>query len=69
MNGQTVLVIRDGKVKSQVVEAGQRLENYMAITGGLNPGDTIILSGLLALRDGMEVIPSQAIEPPNLNEL
>lgn len=69
LNGQTVLVIRDGKVKSQVVEAGQRLENYMAITGGLNPGDTIILSGLLALRDGMEVIPSQAIEPPNLNEL
>ena len=69
LNGQQVLVIRGGKAKAQIVETAQRLENYMAVVGGLAPGDTIILSGLLALRDGMDVIPSQAIEAPNLNDL
>ncbi|MFM8450741.1 MAG: efflux RND transporter periplasmic adaptor subunit [Haliscomenobacter sp.] len=69
LNGQTVLVIRNGKAQSQVVETSQRLENYMAITSGLQPGDSIILSGLLALRDGMDVKPSQIIESPNLKDL
>jgi hypothetical protein len=47
----------------------QRLENYIAITAGLNPGDTVILSGLLALREGMPVMPSQIIESPKPNDL
>lgn len=69
LNGQQVLLIRGGKVQPQKVEAGQRLENYLAILGGLNPGDTIILSGLLSLREGMPVMPSQLIEAPNVTDL
>lgn len=69
LNGQQVLVIRNGAASGQQVEVAQRLENYIAITGGLNPGDTVILSGLLALRDGMPVMPSQIVEPPNPNDL
>ncbi len=69
LNGQQVLVIRNGAASGQQVEVAQRLENYIAITGGLNPGDTVILSGLLALREGMPVIPSQIVEPPNPNDL
>lgn len=69
LNGQQVLVIRNGKAMAQKVETAQRLENYIAISSGLSPGDTVILSGLLALRDGMPVMPSQIIEPPNPNDL
>jgi membrane fusion protein (multidrug efflux system) len=65
LNGQQVLVMRNGMVHGQQVEVAQRLENYIAITAGLNPGDTLILSGLLALREGMPVMPSQIIESPN----
>lgn len=69
LNGQQVLVIRNGVASGQKVEVAQRLENFIAITGGLNPGDTVILSGLLALREGMPVMPSQIVEPPNPNDL
>ncbi len=69
LNGQQVLVIRQGAARAQEVEVAQRLENYIAITGGLSPGDTVILSGLLALREGMPVMPSQIVEPPNPNDL
>lgn len=69
LNGQQVLVIKDGKVKMQTVLAGQRLESAMAILDGLAPGDTVILSGLLALKEGMPVIPTKLLESPNSNGL
>jgi membrane fusion protein (multidrug efflux system) len=69
LNGQQVLVMRNGLVHGQQVEVAQRLENYIAITAGLNPGDTLILSGLLSLREGMPVMPSQIIESPNPGDL
>jgi membrane fusion protein (multidrug efflux system) len=69
LNGQQVLVMQNGVAHGQQVEVAQRLENYIAITAGLNPGDTVILSGLLALREGMPVMPSQIIESPKPNDL
>ena len=65
LNGQQVLVVKDGKVKMQTVVTGQRLETAMAILEGLAPGDTIVLTGLLALKEGMPVIPTKLIESPN----
>ena len=69
LNGQQVLVIKGGVVKMQTVLAGQRLESAIAILDGLSPGDTVILSGLLALKDGMPVIPTKLLDSPNQNGL
>lgn len=69
LNGQQVLVVKEGKVKMQTVMAGQRLESAMAILEGLAPGDTVILSGLLALKEGMPVIPTKLLESPKSNGL
>ena len=69
LNGQQVLVIKGGVVKMQTVLAGQRLESAIAILDGLAPGDTVILSGLLALKEGMPVIPTKLLESPNQNGL
>lgn len=69
LNGQQVLVVKEGKVKMQTVLAGQRLESAMAILDGLAPGDTVILSGLLALKEGMPVVPTKLLESPKSNGL
>ena len=69
LNGQQVLVIKGNSVKMQTVFAGQRLESAIAILEGLAPGDTVILSGLLALKEGMPVIPTKLIESPKPNGL
>lgn len=69
LNGQQLLVIKDGKVKMQTVLAGQRLENAIAILEGITPGDSIILTGLLALKEGMPVIPTKLVESPKPNGL
>lgn len=69
LNGQQVLLVKGGKVKMQTVAAGQRLETAMAILDGLTQGDTVILSGLLALKPDMPVIPTKLIEAPKPNGL
>lgn len=69
LNGQQVLLVKGGKVKMQTVTTGQRLETAMAILDGLAQGDTIILSGLLALKPDMPVIPTKLIEAPKPNGL
>ncbi len=52
---------KDNKVSSVAITAlpsdnGQ----YFIITGGLKPGDTIILEGLIGLKDNAQIIPKQA---------
>lgn len=69
LNGQQVLLIKAGKVKMQNVITGQRLETAMAILEGIAPGDSIVLTGLLALKEGMPVIPAKMLEPPKPNGL
>jgi hypothetical protein len=41
----------------------------MAILEGIAPGDSIVLTGLLALKEGMPVIPAKMLEPPKPNGL
>jgi membrane fusion protein (multidrug efflux system) len=57
IDGQKVLVCRDGKVVSQKVETGIRNETMVQITKGLNDGDTVFVSGLLVLKDEMKANP------------
>jgi len=56
IRGQKVLKIKDGLVNYQLVEIGMRTDKRVHIAEGLSPGDTIITSGLIQLREGMPVM-------------
>jgi len=55
MGTNKVYVYRNGKAIPQLVETGLRTVAAVEITSGLNPGDTVLTSGLLQLRPGMDV--------------
>jgi membrane fusion protein (multidrug efflux system) len=53
----TLLLVRDGVVESRAVDAGLRTADEVRIESGLVPGDRVIVTGILQLRDGMAVTP------------
>ncbi|MEP1093650.1 MAG: efflux RND transporter periplasmic adaptor subunit [Cyclobacteriaceae bacterium] len=55
LNKTKVFVHVDGKVETRIVEPGIRTEESVQILSGLNPGDVIITTGLLQIRQGMTV--------------
>jgi len=55
LKGQTLLVLKRGKVQSVPVQLGVRTATNVQITSGLAPGDTVITTGLMQLRAGMPV--------------
>ena len=57
IQGQKVLLMKGGKVVSARVLLGIRTANSVQLTNGVQPGDSVIVTGLLALRDGAAVRP------------
>lgn len=55
LKGKKVLVSRNGKAISQLVNTGLRNEANIEILSGLKMGDTIITSGIMQLKDSMSV--------------
>lgn len=55
LQGQKVYLYKSGKVMQQRVEAGIRTEDKVQITQGIQPGDTVLTTGFLQVRDGMPV--------------
>ncbi|MCJ7577700.1 MAG: efflux transporter periplasmic adaptor subunit, partial [candidate division Zixibacteria bacterium] len=55
MNGEKVFICVNGKVRSVKVKTGIRTENSIQIMEGLNPQDTLVVTGLLQLADGKAV--------------
>lgn len=55
LKGKTVFVSRDGKAEQQKVETGIRTDSTIQIIEGINIGDTVITSGFMQLRPGMQV--------------
>jgi len=55
MGGALVWTVRDGRAASQRVETGMRTDEAVQITGGLAPGDTVLVTGLQAVRPGQAV--------------
>lgn len=54
-DGQRVMHLKNGKAHPTLVETGERTSDNVHITRGLKAGDTIALTGLLYLREGMPV--------------
>ncbi len=55
MNGEKVFVCRNGRAVTQLILTGIRTEREVEVTEGLNPGDTLITTGLLQLREDVAV--------------
>lgn len=54
-NGKQVFVLRDGKAKATPVEAENRTRTDVMITSGVEIGDTVLISGIMSLKDEMPV--------------
>lgn len=61
-NTQAVFVVRQGKAQKVQVEAGARTSNRVQINNGIMPGDTVIISGLMGIRDGDQIEVKTMIE-------
>jgi len=57
---QRVFVHKAGKVEAREVQVGLRTSDALQIAAGLQPGDEVIVSGILQLRPGMSVQAREA---------
>lgn len=54
-NGKVIFVLRDGKAIQVEVETGARTARDARVLSGLKVGDTILTTGVMALKDGAPV--------------
>ncbi|WP_207435813.1 efflux RND transporter periplasmic adaptor subunit [Sabulibacter ruber] len=54
-NGKKVFIARDGKAKEVMIETSTRTEKDLLVTAGLNPGDTVLTTGVMSLKEGSPV--------------
>jgi membrane fusion protein (multidrug efflux system) len=54
-NGKKVFVARGGKAKEIIVETGARTNKNVLVLTGLKPGDTVLTTGVMALKDDAPV--------------
>jgi membrane fusion protein (multidrug efflux system) len=55
MEGKKVWSISNGKARSQTVITGFRNNNQIEVVSGLKAGDTIMVTGLMQVREGSAV--------------
>jgi membrane fusion protein (multidrug efflux system) len=55
LKGKKVMVARNGMALSLNIVTGIRKNKEVEVVSGLNPGDTVITSGIMSLRDSMKV--------------
>lgn len=53
LEGQRVFVSKDGKAKSQKIKTGIRTERAVQIVEGLAPKDTVVMTGLMSIQEGV----------------
>ncbi|HLN19614.1 MAG TPA: efflux RND transporter periplasmic adaptor subunit [Bacteroidales bacterium] len=56
MEGEMVFIYRNGKAEMKRVSTGLRTESLIQITDGLNFGDTLLITGILQLRQSLPVV-------------
>lgn len=55
MEGEKVFIYKSGKATTVKVQTGLRTESRIQITDGLNFGDTLLITGILQLRQNLSV--------------
>jgi membrane fusion protein (multidrug efflux system) len=51
LSGEKIYICRDGKARSQIIQTGIRTEREVQVSEGIKPGDTVITTGILQLRE------------------
>jgi membrane fusion protein, multidrug efflux system len=59
MKGSKIFICKNGKAMPVKVETGIRSESKIEIVTGLNPGDTVITTGIMSLKPEMNVKVTQ----------
>jgi membrane fusion protein (multidrug efflux system) len=62
LNGEKVYIVQQGKAVSRLIRTGIRTEKDVQVIEGIDPGDTVILTGILQLREKMPVVPKLSQE-------
>lgn len=57
-----VVLVANGKATMQTVQLGVRSANKVEVLSGLKPGDTILTTGLMQVKDGMDVVITKTQE-------
>jgi membrane fusion protein, multidrug efflux system len=55
LNTQVVYIARNGRAVRQEVETGSRTRDRVQILNGLSPGDLVLTTGLMEIRDGDQI--------------
>lgn len=62
LKGKKVYVMQNGKVAEKMVETGLRTDKNIQITSGLTSGDSLIVSGIMALKKDAPVKVKQVVK-------
>ncbi len=54
-NGKKLFISENGKAKEVIVTTGSRTDKDILITSGLKPGDTVLTSGVMTVKNDMPV--------------
>lgn len=54
--GKSVWLVQNGKPISQPIETGVRLEKDIEVLKGLQQGDSVIITGIMQMRDGANIV-------------
>ncbi|BET66251.1 efflux RND transporter periplasmic adaptor subunit [Opitutales bacterium ASA1] len=57
LDQRSLFVVEDGRARLRTVETGVRLDREIQIVSGLAPGEVVVTTGLLQLRNGTPVEP------------
>jgi membrane fusion protein (multidrug efflux system) len=55
MDGKKVWLVSDGKAQSRTVTTGFRSNNRIEILSGLATGDSVMISGLMQVKEGISI--------------
>ncbi len=55
LKGQKVFVFKNGEAVEQIVETGIRTDSQIEITKGISPGDSVITTGIMSIKQGTKV--------------
>lgn len=58
VKGHSVWILKDGKASLIQIQTGLRTVDMMEVISGVEKGDTVITTGLMQLREGMSVTPT-----------
>jgi membrane fusion protein (multidrug efflux system) len=56
MEGEKVFIYKNGKAQSVKITTGLRTESKIQITDGLKFGDTLLITGIMQLRQGLPIV-------------